>query len=156
MPPVYRKAFAYVTQGSRLLVFAHPDFPDAGIQVPAGTMRPDESPEDAVLREAVEETGLAGLEIVSFLGEQFFEAISTPQHWFGSGEPQVHHRYFFHLACTQEPAETWRHHELHDGLAPPTAFDFFWALLPDGVPQLIAEHDHYLPDLVASMGLARR
>jgi ADP-ribose pyrophosphatase YjhB (NUDIX family) len=55
---VIRKVFAYITQGNRLLVFRHADFPEAGLQVPAGTVRLDERPEDAVLREAFEETGV--------------------------------------------------------------------------------------------------
>ena len=33
-----RKAFAYVTHGNRLLIFSHPLAPEAGLQVPAGTM----------------------------------------------------------------------------------------------------------------------
>ena len=47
----------------QLLVFRHPN-PRAGIQLPAGTVEPRESLRDAVLREAAEETGLAGLTIV--------------------------------------------------------------------------------------------
>ena len=36
--------------------------------MPAGTIEPHELPADAVLREAGEETGLAGLRIVNYLG----------------------------------------------------------------------------------------
>jgi 8-oxo-dGTP pyrophosphatase MutT (NUDIX family) len=151
-----RKAFAYITHRDRLLVFAHPDFPDAGIQVPAGTMRPDETPEAAVLREAWEETGLDGLRIVRFLGEQDFLAVSSDTIRFGDGQTTIHHRFFFHLVFEGEPRETWRHYELHDGLAPPTAFDMSWAQLPDGVPDLIAEHGRYVPELVASMASSRQ
>ena len=32
-------ALAYVTRGSRLLVFRQPDFPEAGVQVPGGPLR---------------------------------------------------------------------------------------------------------------------
>ena len=35
---VKRKVLAYVTRGDELLVFRHRDFPEAGLQVPAGTM----------------------------------------------------------------------------------------------------------------------
>ncbi len=69
VPTLKRKAFAYITHGDRLLVFRHPAAPDAGIQVPAGSMRTGERPEDAVLREAREETGLADLVLVGALGE---------------------------------------------------------------------------------------
>ena len=36
MRPVKQKVFAYITYQRRLLVFSHPDFPEAGIQVPTG------------------------------------------------------------------------------------------------------------------------
>ncbi len=35
-----RKAFAYITHAHHLLVFSHPAAPEAGIQVPAGTVAP--------------------------------------------------------------------------------------------------------------------
>jgi hypothetical protein len=35
---IRQKAFAYITHQKRLLVFRHVDVPEAGIQVPAGTM----------------------------------------------------------------------------------------------------------------------
>lgn len=51
----------------RVLVFSHPHHPDAGIQVPAGTVKEGETPKEVVLREAIEETGLKELKIRSFL-----------------------------------------------------------------------------------------
>ncbi|MCI0690634.1 NUDIX hydrolase [candidate division KSB1 bacterium] len=57
MPILKHKVFAYITHGHRLLVFRHADFPKAGIQVPAGTIQPNERPDEAVLREVYEETG---------------------------------------------------------------------------------------------------
>lgn len=70
MPVFKRKVFAYITSGNRLLVFWHPDAPEAGTQVPAGTVEPGERPEAAVLREAFEETSLPGLELAGLLGER--------------------------------------------------------------------------------------
>ena len=52
------KAFAYITRGHELLVFEHVDAPEAGVQVPAGTIASSETATEAVLREAREETGL--------------------------------------------------------------------------------------------------
>lgn len=142
MPTLKRKAFAYITWGDTLLVFSHPDFPEAGIQVPAGTIEPGEDPEAAALREAFEETGLAGLTLVAPLGEQVRDVTAL-------GKVEAHHRYFFHLRCTESPPRTWRHWEEFpsDG-SERVAFDFFWAPLPDGVPPLIAGHDAYLPVLI--------
>ncbi len=64
------KVSAFITRetaaGRELLVFAHPD-PLAGIQVPAGTVDPDEAPGHAVLRETWEESGLSAVRIVQSL-----------------------------------------------------------------------------------------
>jgi 8-oxo-dGTP diphosphatase len=101
---IKRKAFAYIAHGQRLLVFSHPLAPDAGIQVPAGTMRDDEHSEDAVMREASEETGLTDLVLVRFLGERV-RNITDFCH------DEMHYRYFYHLPCASEPPERWRNFE---------------------------------------------
>jgi 8-oxo-dGTP pyrophosphatase MutT (NUDIX family) len=54
-------------KGRELLLFKHPY---AGIQIPAGTANPGEPPELSARREAMEETGLEDLALVSLLGEQ--------------------------------------------------------------------------------------
>ncbi len=147
-----RKAFAYITQDDSLLVFRHTDFPEAGIQVPAGTVEPGETPEAAVMREAHEETGLTGLtglELVSFLGYRRRDMTDV-------GVQAVHHRYFYHLRCPGPTPATWRHAETHPhGAADttPIRFDFYWAALPDGVPDLIAGHGELLGELLRAMGL---
>lgn len=65
------KVSAFITRegaaGRELLVFRH-DNPAAGVQVPAGTVDPGEPPDQAVLREAWEESGLGALRIVRPLG----------------------------------------------------------------------------------------
>lgn len=68
MPVLRHKVFAYFTHSHRLLVFRHADFPEAGIQVPAGTVQPDENSDEAVLREVYEETGLSNFTEVYFPG----------------------------------------------------------------------------------------
>ena len=69
MAGVIEKVTAFITRGEgdrrELLLFEHPS---AGIQIPAGTVDRDETPEAAALREATEETGLAGLAIRQYLG----------------------------------------------------------------------------------------
>lgn len=52
-PDIRRKAFAYITHQQRLLVFEHPDSPEAGIQVPAGSIEPGETPQAGTLRLSV-------------------------------------------------------------------------------------------------------
>lgn len=56
------KVAAFITRGSgqqqELLVIEHPN---AGTQLPAGTVEPDEEPDTAVIREIKEETGLTAV-----------------------------------------------------------------------------------------------
>ena len=66
---VAEKVTALVTRdsevGSDVLLFEHPY---AGIQIPAGTVEGDETPEEAVMREVAEETGLSSVAIQRYLG----------------------------------------------------------------------------------------
>lgn len=122
-------------------MFIHPDYPEAGIQVPAGSEEDGDDPDDAVLREAAEETGLDGLRIEAYLGEQYRDMSDF-------GRPEIAYRRFYQLTFPGTPPETWRHGERHpsegDG---PSSFDFFWAELPDGVPELTADQGSMLSRL---------
>jgi 8-oxo-dGTP pyrophosphatase MutT (NUDIX family) len=148
--PTIRKAFAYITHRDRLLVFSHPLEPSAGLQVPAGTMLDGEAPEVGALREAREETGLEDLRVVRFLGEMQRNRADV-------GKAEIHHRFFFHLICHGDPPERWQHYEPDpsDGSESPL-FEFRWARLPDGVPDLIAGHGEMLPALIQSMSGRRQ
>jgi 8-oxo-dGTP diphosphatase len=125
------KVIAYITYGAKLLVFSHTRYPEAGIQVPAGTVEEGEPLEEAVLREAQEETGLDCLQIQSYLGvrEYDFSALD------GVG---IQRRHFFHLTLCGEAPTRWRHYEQYpsDGSSEPIEFEFFWARFPGEVPEL--------------------
>lgn len=64
------KVTVFLTRGAgeatELLVFRHER---SGVQVPAGTADPDESPEDAARRELAEETGLTAVRLMQSLGQ---------------------------------------------------------------------------------------
>lgn len=146
MQGVQQKVLAYITFKDQLLIFSHPDFPEAGLQVPAGTLLPGERPGDGVMREACEETGMKNLRLIRFIGE-------TCRDMRDFGLEQIHQRFYFHLACSAEPPLTWRHYETNpsDGSPGPIAFDFFWVSLTSNVPPLIADMDEKLPELIRRM-----
>lgn len=138
------KVYAYITHHHRLLVFSHPDSPEAGIQVPGGTLEEGEDPAEGVMREAIEETGLRALRFDAFLGEYDHDFSE-----FG----QVHRRRFYHLICEAPPPERWQHFEMHpsDGSPAPIRFEFFWAPFPAGVPELVPGHGKMVPQLMARL-----
>ena len=147
MTPIIHKVFAYITHRNRLLVFRHTDFPEAGIQVPAGTVLPNEDLEVTVLREAEEETGLPDLTIKMYLGEQVRNMEDL-------GKKEIHHRHFYHLLCGVAPPDQWQHDETSpsDGGTSPIHFEFSWAEMPDQIPELIADHGFMLSRLEERMG----
>ena len=54
--PVHKACACLVDSRGRLLVFDHPE--DGGMQLPKGTVEPGETPDDAVRRELLEESGI--------------------------------------------------------------------------------------------------
>lgn len=72
---IQQKVTAFVTRdtaaGTELCVFWHAG---SGVQVPAGTVEDGEDYEDAARREAAEETGIDGLELVGRLGVRAYDA----------------------------------------------------------------------------------
>lgn len=131
------KAFAYIVRGRRLLVFEHVEHPEAGLQVPAGTVRRGESPADAAAREAREETGLTDLGPPRLLGIAAFDA--RPH-----GRDELHRRHVFHLPLAPSGAvpERWRHFERDpsEGGGVPIAFELYWLGLAEAAARLSFGH----------------
>lgn len=143
------KVFAYVTHRRRLLVFEQPGSPEAGVQVPAGTLEPGEAPRDGVLREAEEETGLCTFGAVESLGTADFDGRPF-------GRDEVHRRHFFHLPVSGTLPERWTHHERHASGAgrEPIAFALRWASLGEAAQVLSAGHGALLPELERGLAAA--
>jgi 8-oxo-dGTP diphosphatase len=116
------KVVAYIIRDERLLVFVHADHDSplqAGLQVPAGTVRPGEFPQTAVLREAFEETDLRGLRVERFLGVAEYDA--RPY------RSEIHVRHFFQLSVDAlNVPERWTAYERGDGDIEPIRFELFW------------------------------
>jgi GrpB-like predicted nucleotidyltransferase (UPF0157 family)/8-oxo-dGTP pyrophosphatase MutT (NUDIX family) len=139
------KVIAYITRGSRLLVFSQPDFPEAGIQAPGGSVELRESLPQAVLREAQEETGLDGLEVLRFLGTNFYF----------SPDGRILRRNYFHLTTSKAPPEQWEHWEdFQKGGEPSVRLRFWWVDVAR-VPKLAGGRGALLPmlSLTISTGL---
>ena len=119
------KVLCYIVRDGQLLVFRHADYDleHVGIQVPAGSIRHGESPGDAALREAREETGLRQFSISRSLGETIYDI--TPYRY------EIQHRHVIHLHVHEPTERRWPSQELHDGQQPPTRVECFWIPLQD-------------------------
>ena len=145
------KAFAYITFDNELLCFKHVDSPNAGIQVPAGTIGKNEKSVEAVLREAEEETGLKKFGIPMFLGCTEFDASTI-------GKTEIHKRHFFHLPFTGiSVSSNWRHNELYssDSSNGPIRFELFWLPVKEAVASLGFGHGDMLHRLSFNQTIAR-
>lgn len=114
-----RKAIGYIVHDRELLVFTQPLSPEAGLQVPAGTIRDGETPADAVLREVSEETGLSAIELIRYIGVQEYDMTAY-------GREEVQERHVFELNVRGDVPREWVHYEEHDGMAPSEPFSFSW------------------------------
>lgn len=128
------KVLAYITRGDELLVFEHAGNPDAGIQVPAGTVEPGESLEKAVLREVQEETGLDITDQPRSLGR--FE-------WFRKDRNEIHGRNVFHFEIETDEEE-WLHAVDGKGEDQELVFQFYWLPIAKVAPILAADQGAYL------------
>lgn len=118
-PTVRLKAVVYCVRGDELLVFTQPHaLMESGVQVPAGTVREGEPPLDAARRELSEETGRGDLVVERLLGVARYD--QRPY------RDEIHERHFFLARASGSTPDRWSGAEAHDGLAPETAFDFFW------------------------------
>lgn len=141
---VRQKVLAYITRRQQgrleLLVFDHVNFPEAGTQVPAGSIDPGETPDQAVLRESFEEAGVAGLRFVDYLGCFPFE---MPD---GSA---VHMRHVYHLTTDAALPESWVH-VVSDGIADKgMRFRCFWMEVARAATVLSGSQGEYLTGRLA-------
>ena len=135
------KAICYIVRDGELLVFRHRDHPSAGVQVPAGTLQPDEPPSIGALRETEEETGRSGFRIARALGSTDFEFRNEAP---GFERHEIHERHFFLLEPPVGLPDRWSH--LAEEGNGDFWFEFSWmTLTPDLV--LAADQHAYLARL---------
>lgn len=134
-----RRAVVYITRetpdGRQLLVFTHrvPEAPD--VQVPGGTIEPDETPIEGALREAYEETGLSEFGTPRLLAEETFH-----------GPEETVECYFVHLPLTEPVPDSWDHRVSAGDLDQGMVFALFWTTLLDtsGLWPHMGKHLHRL------------
>ena len=138
------RVFTYITRADQLLILEYVDGRYVLPQIPGGTVEAGESPAQAALREAREETGLEALQLVKCLGN--FQRDLTD---IGRDETIV--AWFFHLHTTESTPQSWQHFECDssEGFAP-IEFAVSWAAL-NNLPKLGGIDEAMLTELQASL-----
>ncbi|MEO1655287.1 MAG: NUDIX domain-containing protein [Bacteroidota bacterium] len=130
-----KKVLAYITRQSKssteLLIFSHRDYPEAGLQVPGGSLEAGESLEEGLIREVKEESGLSQFKAIQYLGESQYTAIE---------KEEIHLRHFFQLHFEGNGPDAFTHlvraGEEDKGLV----FQYYWVDL-EPAPPLAADQD---------------
>lgn len=129
---VRRKVLIYVLDdAARVLTFTQRHSPAAGMQVPAGTVEPGESPADAAARELREETGHAALADLI----QVAESVDDMSEF----RPELHRRSWFVTRADGFPREPWTHVESHPEQGEIVA-EFDWTDIDVAIADLVAGH----------------
>jgi len=133
------KVIAYIfrmrNNQKELLVFAHRDYPEAGLQVVGGTVEKGEGFGPALVREILEESGL------SFLESDFSKIGLTEYH--RTDRLEVNHRHYF-ATMSKELPDKWTHIVSSDGSDNGLLFDFFWLPIHEAQEQLVGNFGELL------------
>jgi 8-oxo-dGTP pyrophosphatase MutT (NUDIX family) len=137
-----KKVLAYIFRqtktGPELLIFAHRDYPEAGLQVPGGTLDEGEDPLTGVLREVKEEAGLENFTSVKLLGEA--EYVATKK-------KEIHLRRFFQLTYDETCETTFIHTVTAGKEDEGLVFLYRWIKLLE-LPELAADQGSMLADII--------
>ena len=132
-----RKVLAYITKGEdtdrEILVFEQKDNPDAGLQVPGGTIEEDELLIDALYREIEEETGI-NKEDLELKGKV------NKTNYFPEHKNVVYERNIFHLKFIGKEHAGWEHRVYGGGKDDGLTFYHRWVPI-DKLPELAASQD---------------
>ena len=137
------RVYAYITSSKGVLILEHPRHPEAGLQIPGGTVEEGELPEIAVVREVYDETTLKELSKPVLLGRHTFDMRE-----YDMNEEQD--AWFFQMHSLKPTRDSWLHEEKFPSDDPshaPIPFRLYWANLPYEGKPLIAHHGKYLSAL---------
>ncbi|AXI00052.1 NUDIX domain-containing protein [Sporosarcina sp. PTS2304] len=135
MKRIKRKVIAYITKGDgrhrKLLVYEQKDQPEAGLQVPGGTIERNELLLDALYREIEEESGILRDELV-------LEGKVKSSKFFPEDKNVIYERTIFHFSYIGAEKNEWEYIVEGEGKDAGQLFSYRWMPLHD-VPKLAAK-----------------
>lgn len=138
---IVRKSVAYITRRRRVLFFRAIELPESGAELPGGTLLAEEDPEEGLLREVLEETGLSRFAPPALLG--------VVEHDPGLGGTERHRRHFYHLPLLEEAPDTWER-RVEEGNGTFT-FSFFWVDAETRPHDVYPGHDAFLAEVLGRL-----
>ena len=141
---VKRKVLAYITRGQEkdleILVFEQKDKPNAGWQVPGGTIESDELIIDALYREIEEETGITRQDLE-------LRGKVNKTNYYPRNSDTVYERTIFQLAYNGDPLKEWEHYV--KGHGKDEGLKLCHRFIPiNELPELAANQDQAIPLLL--------
>ncbi|GKV67041.1 MULTISPECIES: NUDIX hydrolase [Sporosarcina] len=136
MKRIKRKVLAYITKGEgrhrKLLVYEQTDQPEAGLQVPGGTIERNELLLDALYREIEEESGILRDELI-------LEGKVKSSKFFPEDKNVIYERTIFHFSYVGTKDENeWEYRVEGEGKDAGLLFSYRWMPL-NAVPKLAAK-----------------
>lgn len=129
-----KKVYGYITRVKdsqiQVLVFQHSN-PEAGIQIPKGTVKAKEGIDDAIIREIQEETGLKKFKVEALIAEDFWK----------NGDGAIHHRFFYKINVT-DALDEWEYRPTGGGEETGLTFRYFWISSKNEI-ELVRGHGDY-------------
>lgn len=136
-----KKVIAYILREkggvTEILLHQHKDFPEAGFQVPAGTIEKNESEVEALLRETFEESGLSEFKEIKKIGECDFQ---------NDEKNEMHHRSFYLLQVEKNMPDIFEHIVSGNGEDADLVFLYEWRDIKK-IPKLAAELDVFIKNI---------
>ena len=135
-----KRVFLYIVKNDKLLVLRHVDFPDIGLQIPGGTVEPNETCANAASREAEEETGLTELSVPKYLDTVVFPSLRSNE--------KLLEAWYYHIEALGDVPQVWLHTEQHaSGGEKDIRFELSWLPL-DKAKEHLSESDSLMLDAV--------
>lgn len=142
---IKRKVLAYITKDEnverKILVFEQKDHPEAGLQVPGGTIEEDELLIDALYREIEEETGIRREQL------QLNGKVNKKNYFPENRENVIYERNIFHLTFIGEDENEWDTCVSSTGKDNGMIFHCRWVPV-DELPELAAGQDEAIEFII--------